>query len=395
MKKYLWIFITALLLASCSAQETEEQASGSATASAVTYTVTTDDVTTRGAIANTAEFLTDGRQFRVWAFMKKDGSSDEWTAMTSDYSETPLQAVDVTYVAWRNEWLTYDADHNTVVYYWPRPEYKVNYYAVYPNENYFNTTNKTLDYTVAANNTGTDLMYATVQGQRDGTERPNQRKAVELTFHHALTQISFYGQLHSDLVSLGWQVDVNSITLCNVMSQGSLALRTDGTSDQQCENPSSPVNYSLAMNADRQTISAATIPQDGEGNDIPLTSPTNIAMLLPQQLTAWNNASASETSGTTTPTTDGCYLAVSLMVKDSENSPVFGSDPITVFSPFDCGVADGWKSGLRYKYTLTIKGGYNAKGKPVISAMGITAAIQPWNTDAAPDGTATHKPANN
>ena len=46
-------------------------------------------------------------------------------------------------------------------------------------------------------------------------------------------------------------------------------------------------------------------------------------------------------------------------------------------------------------YTLTIKGGYNAKGNPVISPMGITAAIQPWNTDDAPDGTATHKPANN
>lgn len=390
MKRYLWIFIAAPLLASCSASDAEEQAGGSATASVVSYDVTTDDITTRAAIANTEEFLTDGRQFRVWAFMKKD-NTDTWTAMTSDYNDQPLQAVDVTYVKWRNEWLTYDANNptTTVVYYWPRPEYAVNFYAVYPKTITFTPETKKLSYTVPVDGMDNDVMYATHAGQRDGTEKAGQRKAASMDFHHALTQVSFYAKLHSDLVSLGWQVEVNSITLCNVKSQGTLQLNASATNDDQFAELSSPVNYSLAMNADRLAVTT------GEAGNVPLTSPTNIAMLLPQQLTAWNNASASETSGTTTPTTDGCYLAVSLMVKDSENSPVFGSDPITVFSPFDCGVADGWKSGLRYKYTLTIKGGYNAKGSPVISPMGITAAIQPWNTDDAPDGTATHKPANN
>lgn len=388
MKRYLWILIAAPLLASCSASDAEEQAGGSATASVVSYDVTTDDITTRAAIANTEEFLTDGRQFRVWAFMKKD-NTDTWTAMTSDYNDRPLQAVDVTYVKWRNEWLTYDANNptTTVVYYWPRPEYAVNFYAVYPKTITFTPETKKLSYTVPVDGMDNDVMYATHAGQRDGTEKAGQRKAASMDFHHALTQVSFYAKLHSDLVSLGWQVEVNSITLCNVKSQGTLQLNASATNDDQFAELSSPVNYSLAMNADRLAVTT------GEAGNVPLTSPTNIAMLLPQQLTAWNNAS--ETSGTTTPTTDGCYLAVSLMVKDSENSPVFGSDPITVFSPFDCGVADGWKSGLRYKYTLTIKGGYNAKGSPVISPMGITAAIQPWNTDAAPDGTATHKPANN
>lgn len=390
MKRYLWILIAAPLLASCSASDAEEQAGGSATASVVSYDVTTDDITTRAAIANTEEFLTDGRQFRVWAFMKKD-NTDTWTAMTSDYNDQPLQAVDVTYVKWRNEWLTYDANNptTTVVYYWPRPEYAVNFYAVYPKTITFTPETKKLSYTVPVDGMDNDVMYATHTGQRDGTEKAGQRKAASMDFHHALTQVSFYAKLHSDLVSLGWQVEVNSITLCNVKSQGTLQLNASATNDDQFAELSSPVNYSLAMNADRLAVTT------GEAGNVPLTSPTNIAMLLPQQLTAWNNNNASETSGTTIPTTDGCYLAVSLMVKDSENSPVFGSDPITVFSPFDCGVADGWKSGLRYKYTLTIKGGYNAKGSPVISPMGITAAIQPWNTDAAPDGTATHKPANN
>lgn len=384
MKKYLWIFITALLLASCSAQETEEQASGSATASAVTYTVTTDDVTTRGAIANTAEFLTDGRQFRVWAFMKKDGSSDEWTAMTSDYSETPLQAVDVTYVAWRNEWLTYDADHNTVVYYWPRPEYKVNYYAVYPAADYFNTNSKTLDYTVPAENTSVDLMYATRQGQRTGHERPQEKKAVPLIFHHALTQVSFYGHLSSVLDALGWNIEIKNISICNVKSQGKLSLVTDEDYDNHPKHfadLSALVDYPMVMNPDIQPLTNYSTPTNQIAGKVLLTSSSDIAMLLPQELVAWNNST--EKSGSEKPSTNGCYLAVALRIKDTTTGNyIFGTSAddgfITVYSPFDCGVTDGWQSGLHYKYVLTFNGGYDAQGARIIQPIGISASITDW-----------------
>ena len=389
MKRYLWILIAAPLLASCSASDAEEQAGGSATASVVSYDVTTDDITTRAAIANTEEFLTDGRQFRVWAFMKKDNSSDDWTPMTSDYNDTPLQAVDVTYVAWRNEWLTYDNEGtSTVVYYWPRPEYAVNFYAVYPAANYFNTTNKTLDYTVSADNTDVDLMYATRQGQRTGQERPQERKAVPLTFHHALTQVSFYGHLSSVLDALGWHIEVKSISICNVKSQGKLSLVTDenyNNHPKQFEFEENPTlsDYPMVMNPDVQPLTTYSTPTNQIEGKIPLTSLTNIAMLLPQELTAWNTNSSTEKLGSEKPSTNGCYLAVALRIKNSAtNSYIFGTNAddgfITVYSPFDCGVQGGWQSGLHYHYVLTFNGGYDVHGARVIQPIGISASITDW-----------------
>ena len=403
MDKYLWILLVALLLASCSANDSEEQAGGSAVASAVSYDVTTDDAATRSVIANTQAFLTDGRQFRVWAFMKKDGTNT-WSHMTSDYNDNELQAVDITYVAYRNEWTT------TETYYWPRPEFAVDFYAIYPTEyEYnsnqiltFNTTNKTLDYTAPTNpDNAVDVMYATYHGQRNGEEKPDQRKEVKLKFYHALTQVSFYGKLSDLLVSLGWTVDINSITLCNVPSQGSLQLVTTtdpnvNQSASQFTNRSTPANYGFNMNPDRQTLTTAT-------NAVLLTSPTAVAMLLPQKLTPWNKSSEITSSATNI----GCYLKVGLTIKDGQGKYIIGTETTdhVVYAPFYCGIyADsdtnnngdrgtendlGWQSGNHYKYTLKFNGGYDATGHPVIQDIGFTAAIQPWITTEV-TGTATH-----
>ena len=396
MDKYLWILLAALLLASCSAIDSEEQAGGSAVASAVSFDVTTDDAATRSVIANTSEFAIDGRKFRVWAFMQKNNTGD-WTPMTSDYNSNKLEAVDVTYIANRREWTT------TETYYWPRPKFTVDFYAVYPSADIFDADNKKLVYTVPADNNSVDVMYATCRGKRDGTEAARQRKPVDLKFHHALSQISFYGKLHSDLVALGWKVIISNITICNIKSQGSLQLITDAdyaNHPKKYTNQSLPVNYSLAMNTP-QTLTTASVAKDSEDKEIPLTSPTDVAMLIPQELTAWDNTAAAQKMGTTAPSTSNSYLAVTLRIMDSNNVDIFGPDPITVFSPFDCGVAGGWQAGVYYQYTLKISGGYNAKGNPIVNPIEFSAAIQPWISDAATNatsatpGTATHTPAVN
>lgn len=387
MDKYLLIFLTALLLA-CSS-DNEEQAGGSAVADVIDYTVTIDDTSTRGIIANTTKFLTDGRQFRVWAYMDDGNGGACNTPMISDYNRNALTAVDVTYNAVRQQWRTQDS------YWWPRPEYAVDFYAIYPTEyEYnsnqiltFNTTNKTLDYTAPTNpDDAVDVMYATYHGQRDGTEKPNQRKGVPLQFHHALCQVSFCGKLSDLLVSLGWTVDINSITLCNVNSKGSLVLTTGAYSihTRQFTSLEIPADYIFTMNADRQPLTTAS-------NNIPLTSPTVVTMLLPQTLTAWDNTNANQKMGTTAPSTSNCYLRVAMTIKDSNGNYIIGNattDAI-VYSPFDCGVTGGWKSGDQYRYNLTFTGGYDAAGNPVIQDIGITAAIMPWTTTTV-DGVATH-----
>ena len=385
MDKYLLILLAALLLASCSANDSEEQAGGSAVASAVSFDVTTDDVATRSVIANTQAFLTDGRQFRVWAFMKKDGTNT-WSPMTSDYNDNELQEVDVTYVAYRNEWTT------TETYYWPRPEYAVDFYAIYPTEYeynsnqilIFNTTNKTLDYTAPTNpDAAVDVMYATYHGQRNGEEKPNHSKAAVLKFYHALTQVSFYGHLSSLLNSLGWHVEVNSITLCNVPSTGSLQLVT--TTDPDVNNtalqftiPNTPTlaNYEFKMNPNVQRLTTYSTPTNVLTGKTLLTSPTDVAMLLPQELTAWD-------TNTEISNTEGCYLAVDLRIWDTTSeSYILGTNAddgfVTVYAPFNCGVTGGWLSGQHYKYILTFNGGYDSQGAAVIQPIGITASIEDW-----------------
>lgn len=385
MDKYLLILLTALLLASCSANDSEEQAGGSAVASVVSFDVTTDDASTRSAIANTSEFAKDGRQFRVWAFMQKNNTGD-WTPMTSDYNSNKLEAVDVTYIANRKEWKT----ANT--YYWPRPEYAVDFYAIYPtkyeyNSNQiltFNTTNKTLDYTAPTNpDDAVDVMYAAYHGQRNGEEKPNQRKEVKLKFYHALTQVSFYGHLSSLLYSLGWHIDVNSIKLCNVPSTGSLQLIT--TDDPENQNPSdvrfSPntstrTNYEFKMNPNLQRLTTHSTPTNELTGKTLLTSPTDVAMLLPQTLTAWN-------TNTLISATKDCYLAVDLRIWDTTSeSYILGTNAddgfVTVYAPFNCGVTGGWLSGQHYKYILTFNGGYDSQGAAVIQPIGITASIEDW-----------------
>ena len=387
MDKYLLILLAALLLASCSANDSEEQAGGSAVASAVSYDVTTDDAATRGIIANTQAFLTDGRQFRVWAFMKK--GTDPEQVMTSDYNSSPLQSVDVTYIAYRNEWWTYANDGiNPETYYWPRPEYAVDFYAIYPTEYNnlltFNTTNKTLDYTAPTDpDAAVDVMYATYHGQRDGTEKPNQRKAAVLKFYHALTQVSFYGHLSSLLNSLGWHVDVNSIKLCNVPRTGSLQLRTtddpeNHPSDAQFTIPNTPTlaNYEFKMNPNVQRLTTYSTPTNVLTGKTLLTSPTDVAMLLPQELTAWD-------TNTEISATEDCYLAVDLRIWDTTSeSYILGTNAddgfVTVYAPFNCGVTGGWLSGQHYKYILTFNGGYDSQGAAVIQPIGITASIEDW-----------------
>ena len=399
MDKYLWILLAALLLASCSANDSEEQAGGSAVASAVSFDVTTDDAATRGVIANTQAFLTDGRQFRVWAFMKK--GTDPEQEMTSDYNSSPLQAVDVTYIAYRNEWWTYANDGiNPETYYWPRPEFAVNFYAIYPTEyEYnstqiltFNTTDKTLNYTAPTDpDDAVDVMYAAYHGQRNGEEKPNKRKAAVLKFYHALTQVSFYGHLSSLLNSLGWHIDVNSITLCNVPSTGSMQLRT--TDDPENENPSdvrftpntsTRTNYEFKMNPNLQRLTTYSTPTNTLTGKTLLTSPTDVAMLLPQELTAWNTSSQLST-------TEGCYLAVKLRIWDTTSgSYILGTNAddgfVTVYAPFNCGVTGGWQSGQHYKYLLTFNGGYDVQGNPVVKDIEISASITPWTSQNVDGG---------
>ncbi|MBQ9261067.1 MAG: fimbrillin family protein [Prevotella sp.] len=405
MKKSLIALLSwACLFAGCSADEHSEEASSSS-ACIITFDVSAIDTQTRGGTAVYNSSFTG--PFKLWSYMQNTDATGEpqLLPMTSDFNKTPMTDKEVTFDPSSATWKTPVGDGQ---FYWPRPHYKLYCYAVYPSTAIFNAgaaTNfaKSLDYTSTAISGDEDIMYAGFMGQRPNRDNSEKSRTVNLSFHHALSQIKFYGKLSQLFDDFGWQVEVNSITACNINSKGQFAfepttLNSSATSLAITQaSPIAPKDYVLDMKPDRSNITT-------KSNPVLLTSSTSVTMVMPQKLTPWNTSNESEKTGTGgKPTTSGSYLAISMRI--IEPPATEGADPkyplgnngdfVTVYTPFTTGVNDangnqtGWEPAKTYKYTIEFGGGYDAKGNPLFQPIGITAAITPWTTTSVP-GTATH-----
>ena len=358
------------------------------------YNVSADDASTRGgeAIYNST-FATAGRQFKLWSYMSSHTGETEpnLVPMTSDFNSNPMTDIVVTYDATKHTWKT-PADKG--VFYWPRPKYRLYTYAVYPSTALFDAglaseTTKSLDYTTTAISGDDDLMYAAFTDQRPSRDNSEKSRAVTLTFHHALTQIAFYGKLSPLFESFGWTVEVNSITVCNINSKGKFEFTPTelnaSTLNITPADPSVPINYGLAMNTETNTESIEI--SDTE-EATALTSPTAVTMLMPQTVTPWDKTIAATDANNT-----GGYLAISLRIierhaGENEESDTYiypldsSGNFVTVYVPFDSttdGTTPGpWGAGKLYKYLLTFGVGNSVGGNPIIQPISIEAAIAPW-----------------
>ena len=399
-RSLLWLLqpMAAILLWGCSSDEVVEEASSDVL---ITYQASTDNVATRGeTITSTESFATNGRTFKIWGWMTDDLGTGTHP-MTSDFNSHPLTAVDVTYTT-ANGWTTSEK------FYWPRPRYRADFYAIYPASTVtsFTTDSKTITYTSTNGFDGnTDLMYATYSGQRPDKMVGQKRKEVSLTFHHAMTQILFYGKLSSALDALGWTVEVRDITIYNAKSGGTFTFEPyDANKVTKPEAMtfalgSTTTPYSPTMNI---TTPATAIKIDntsmGDNSEVLLTSPL---MLLPQTLTEWD--SENENTGTISPVTSGGYLAISLRAIDNSGAtPAYPLQAdggfVTVFAPFGSPTTtvtpdpadpndpttapvttyNPWLAGTLYKYILTFGVGKSAGGNDVYQPISIEAAIAPW-----------------
>lgn len=351
------------------------------TGSPISLRVSTADVQTRGEAMTSTNFAQDGRMFRLWAWMTDTETSGATaTPMTSDFNSHALSGIDVTCSG--GDWLP-DGTYGT--YYWPRPKYRMDCYAIFPHDAVevaaFTADTKTITYTAENPFNGeTDLMYATFTGQRPGRDNSEKSRAVSLRFHHAMAQVSFYGKLSSQYKAQGWTVEVQDITIYHVDGAGTFSL----TSDPAALGPDAasamtftlnsvaaadrPV-YTPAMNTGHLRITDTSVEKDASGADVALTS--GVLMLMPQTLTPWD--SETETTGTTAPVTDGGYMAVRLRAIDADGNYPLQADGsyVTVYSPFGSASLGGWQAGTAYKYTITFGAGTS-----------VTAEITPWTQEA-------------
>lgn len=175
-----------------------------------------------------------------------------------------------------------------------------------------------------------DFITATAQGSE--TDNGNG-KAVELTFGHRLAQIEIQAKNGS-----AYTYKIAGVKIARVKSKGSFDF-TNLTWTLTDDAIDSYVNcYSEVITL---TESAQKLTKDEVGN----------AMLLPQNLSKW------EQNGTTD--NEGTYIAVLVNVLDSDNEQIYpvGDNANGKYNWVAVGIETNWVAGNKYVYTLDFSTG--------------------------------------
>jgi hypothetical protein len=185
---------------------------------------------------------------------------------------------------------------------------------------------------------------------------------VALTFEHHLSQI----EVKAKNANPGYVYTIAGVKIANVISEGDFdfaALEQTGANPWAL-NESSKSTYSVVYNDVRVL--------DNYGKCLMKTEGDN-AMLLPQQLVAWNPSNSNST---------GAYISVYANICTAAGSKVF---PTTSeeYGWLAIPVNTKWEAGNRYVYTLDFtngagypeNGGSSILGDPIKFTVNIT----PWN----------------
>ena len=102
---------------------------------------------------------------------------------------------------------------------------------------------------------------------------------------------------------------------------------------------------------------------------VPLTSTTDVAMLMPQALTAWDRTTETASSGA--PSTTGCYIAINCTITDSDGQLAFSGN---TYVPLPA----EWLPARHYNYLLEFGSGYTGQGDPSVANVALSCAITDW-----------------
>ncbi len=392
-KTILASLAVAAMLASCS-KESEMDVSITSTQTPIEFTAYAGSATTKGTPINSNTDFQDATKcgtFEVSSYLDVDGDTS-----TSPAPQKYFGFSTVNYSS--NKWT------NTDNIYWPNYGATLYFGATSPaitGANYVVTTGSpnthalTFAYTVSPttasgeNSTGTiaaqkDVMYAITSesytAPEDGDpDTVDDATTVNLHFKHALTQIAFTATKDDALA-----VTVNSIQLCNIMTKSTFtATKITDDANVAKEDSGSGSGSGNTDNAttedgyvDMSTVGSwITATEIGHYNAImvgynavtvgdsatQLTNTSNVLMLIPQKLTAWDPTSTSVTS---TPD-NSSYLAIDCVIKHTEGEAVIYDGML--FVPFDTtgidyadneGTDNTWAPGYKITYNLDFGGGY-------------------------------------
>ena len=382
MKSWIYLLTTLWLLTACKADtEPEPETTQPVVPQHVAVTFNPEAAATRGPVP--AGSLGTDLSFRVWATKTLSGTTTE-EAFINDNTSNVVVYDDLTHY-WRTTGATY---------YWPDAPgalYNVTFYALYPASAPTTSdivSNKTITFDATHPIDGnTDVLYTKHQTSLSAVISSSS-PAVPLRFHHALTQLAFQGKLSDAFITDGLQVTVGSIKVCNVNSTGDLDLAATTTS--LWGTLSTPTDYPLTMVSDEGIVLTSTAQA--------LTSSSDITMVIPQVLTAWDPTTQCiyVVDGVSTKTlTTGSYLAIDCKIFDTQTGSYMIGDATsyeTIYAPFLADPGDStatWEPGIRYTYTLSFGSGYSSQGKLIGDrVLNISVSITPWDEGPVAEGVA-------
>lgn len=234
------------------------------------------------------------------------------------------------------------------LYYWPVGT--LNFFAYSPSETDLGATvtinkdTKTLaDFSPAAKIADQkDFVTATASG----TRVDNETKGVKLTFAHQLSQI----EIKAKNTNTGYIYKVVGVRIGKPVSKGTFTFSTNTWSLTTTEK----ANYAVEYTTDPRTLTADTdTTMMGAANDN--------AMLLPQQLTAWDFKTDQ------TNTKNGAYIALKIQITTKDGARVYPAKGDYDWAAV--AINTNWEAGKKYVYTLDFSNGAGKvdpeKPKPV------------------------------
>lgn len=240
---------------------------------------------------------------------------------------------DMTYTKGSDDFFT-----STTEYYWPGDESQLTFYAYSP-ANPGGTVTLTAD-----NKTMTDFSPAAeiadqvdfVTATATGTKSANEASGMPLTFNHRLAQIEVRAKSDNAV----YKFSISGVRIGQPVSKGSFDFATtDWTLGTDKAIYTDTYTTPVVLTGDAVSVM-------GEGGN---------AMVIPQQLTAWNpDTDAANTA-------QGAYLSVKLNVATAETGVQvypFPTDGQCQWAAIP--VNTNWEAGKKYIYTLdfTHGGGY-------------------------------------
>lgn len=249
-------------------------------------------------------------------------------------------------------------------YYWPGDNSELTFYAYAPANPGGNVTltadSKTMaDFSPAATMADqVDFVTATATG----TKNANEASGVPLTFNHRLVQIEVRAKTTNEVYTF----NVSGVRIGQPVSKGSFDFVTSNW-DLATDKAIYTDTYATA-----KTLSADAVSVMGDGGN---------AMILPQQLTAWDPQTDAANSQ------KGAYLSIKLQITTTETGvqvypfPSNGNCQWAAI-PIDT----NWEAGKKYIYTLDLSHGAGyvdpndpVPGDPVLGGpIKFTVDVQPW-----------------